>query len=555
MEISVELDKLTGKTQVISSASITPDIIQAKGLKVYEDGRRSVYALPPGGAAGEVSEMSSTDVEELLRQATEWSGDVQYHQPVFATPFTSTSRPSTPRTSSKTTSPSLVHSKRIGNPNLASSRSESRLEVCAQTREDNNEANNHLMSSANMQAIDNINESPYAILSSIKTSSNAATSPIQPAPKNMESHPLDSTHKYELDRFAKSMNIDKTSAFWIESTTDNFGQSETPSPTASRSKLGMEEYQEESDWIPMKSTPKNTAQTLPRVSHFSDLVSEEICDHKTSSLMVTHRYEMDLIKRSMNKDGASPTNSTDQNEMQVGRFGIELEKDMTPDLASASAISEGLPTTTKPVHKNLEISPFQSRHELNVTKRYRNLHETLPIQNNDFSQRKTPSPALSDRKVDSNLIPTKDNMTRQKIDNQKAALVSILASSDGMPTQLIYRNIETSPEPPQRYDPDTTGSNLDRNSPTYTESLANSLLEELDPEAVTLIFMGYNNVDEEENPIEVELVVVGNSDEEYLNEDDGLSIYHPNGYTSKVFQPVVGFGKVTGGRDLSEELQ
>uniref|UniRef100_A0A4W6EB39 Palmdelphin n=1 Tax=Lates calcarifer TaxID=8187 RepID=A0A4W6EB39_LATCA len=107
MEISVEHDKRTGKSQVISTASITPETIQERGLKVYDDGRKSVYALHPDGGkmhCGAVGEMTHTEVEELLRQATEENvpTEVHYHQPVYSVPYTGNSRPSTPRTPNKT---------------------------------------------------------------------------------------------------------------------------------------------------------------------------------------------------------------------------------------------------------------------------------------------------------------------------------------------------------------------------------------------------------------------------------------------------------------------
>ncbi|XP_033842145.1 palmdelphin isoform X2 [Periophthalmus magnuspinnatus] len=543
MEISVELDKRTGKTQVISTASITPDMIQEKGLKVYEDTRKSVYALSPGGGSGEVSAMTHTDVDELLRQATDWSGDIQYHQPVYAAPFTGSSRPSTPGTfkTTNTASPSLGHGKSTRTPNPASSRTGSRLEVYSELEE----GNNHLISSSNMQAVDDMNDSPYAILGSFKTCSNASTSSTRQVSKNIESSPQHARHRYELDFPAKSMNLDKTSM-------NKIGQSETPSPTFSRSESGIEEYQEGSDISPSKSPPN--FQTLHCINDFSDLVSEEILtttmppydDHGSRSLLTTHRYELDLIRRSMSK---SPTNLTNQNEMTIGRSRIEIENDMTPALASASVRFEGLPTTTKPVQKNTE-----TKHELDVTQRSSNLHGTLKIKTNDFSQSKTTSPAPSEKEVGSNQIPTRNSMTKQDIDNQKAAVVLVRASSDGMPTQLIYKNIEKSPSP-QNYHLDTNESNLDRISPSYPESLASSLLEELDPGAVTMVFMGYENVDgDEEEPIEAEVVVIGNSDEEDMNEEDDLSIYHPNGYTSKVFQPVVGVAKVMDGRGFDEEM-
>lgn len=107
MEISVEHDKRTGKSQVVSTARITPDTIHERGLKVYDDGRKSVYALHPSGGTmhnGEVGELTPTEVEEMLRQATEKNvpTGVQYHQPVYSVPYTGSSRPSTPRTPNKT---------------------------------------------------------------------------------------------------------------------------------------------------------------------------------------------------------------------------------------------------------------------------------------------------------------------------------------------------------------------------------------------------------------------------------------------------------------------
>lgn len=107
MEISVERDKRTGKSQVVSTATITPETIQDKGLKVYDDGHKSVYALNPDGGKmlnGAVGEMTPTELEELLLQATDknFPTEVQYHQPVYSIPYTGSSRSSTPRTPNKT---------------------------------------------------------------------------------------------------------------------------------------------------------------------------------------------------------------------------------------------------------------------------------------------------------------------------------------------------------------------------------------------------------------------------------------------------------------------
>ncbi|KAL7373246.1 hypothetical protein ABVT39_002228 [Epinephelus coioides] len=107
MEISVEHDKRTGKSQVVSTATVTPETIQERGLKVYDDGHKSVYALHPEGGkmpSGAVGEMTPMEVEELLHQATDMNvpTEVQYHQPVYSVPYTGSSRPSTPRTPNKT---------------------------------------------------------------------------------------------------------------------------------------------------------------------------------------------------------------------------------------------------------------------------------------------------------------------------------------------------------------------------------------------------------------------------------------------------------------------
>uniref|UniRef100_A0A096MBE5 Palmdelphin-like n=1 Tax=Poecilia formosa TaxID=48698 RepID=A0A096MBE5_POEFO len=93
IQISVEHNNRTGRNQVVSSATVNPDSIHERGLKVYDDGRTSVYVVPlmedtvPDGALGE---MSSTEVEELLHQVTDQTvpSEVQSHHPVFSVPYT-----------------------------------------------------------------------------------------------------------------------------------------------------------------------------------------------------------------------------------------------------------------------------------------------------------------------------------------------------------------------------------------------------------------------------------------------------------------------------------
>lgn len=108
MEITVERDKKTGQCQVVATANITPEMFRDRGLKVYEDGRKSVYALSPDGGEplnGTVGEMTPSQVDELLERAVDKDvpSDVQYYQPVYSMTY---SRPSTPRTPNKSPKPS-----------------------------------------------------------------------------------------------------------------------------------------------------------------------------------------------------------------------------------------------------------------------------------------------------------------------------------------------------------------------------------------------------------------------------------------------------------------
>lgn len=97
MEISVEKDLRTGKSQVLSTATVTPQEFQEKGIKVYDDGRKSVYAVQSAGKETEdaLDELSSLDVEELLRKASAKKDptDVEYHEPVFSSPYSRSSTP------------------------------------------------------------------------------------------------------------------------------------------------------------------------------------------------------------------------------------------------------------------------------------------------------------------------------------------------------------------------------------------------------------------------------------------------------------------------------
>lgn len=98
MKISVEKDLRTGESHILSTATIAPLDLQQQGIKVYDDGHKSVYALPPDGqdSQNDMNEMSPLEVEELLMKASEKKEptDVEYHEPVFSSPF---NRPTTPQ--------------------------------------------------------------------------------------------------------------------------------------------------------------------------------------------------------------------------------------------------------------------------------------------------------------------------------------------------------------------------------------------------------------------------------------------------------------------------
>ncbi|XP_069825193.1 palmdelphin [Dendropsophus ebraccatus] len=94
MEIKVEKDMKTGKKTVISSIPVPSDEIGEAGVKVYDDGRKSVYAVSSGGKGlrNGIDSLAPIEVEDLLRKATERStqSPTEYHQPVFSNSYHST---------------------------------------------------------------------------------------------------------------------------------------------------------------------------------------------------------------------------------------------------------------------------------------------------------------------------------------------------------------------------------------------------------------------------------------------------------------------------------
>ncbi|XP_077308978.1 palmdelphin [Lithobates pipiens] len=93
MEIKVEKDTKTGKNIVLSSIPVPSSEFQDTGVKVYDDGRKSVFAVSSEGktAKNDINSLAPIEVEELLRKATEKStqSPTEYHEPVFSNPYNS----------------------------------------------------------------------------------------------------------------------------------------------------------------------------------------------------------------------------------------------------------------------------------------------------------------------------------------------------------------------------------------------------------------------------------------------------------------------------------
>ncbi|NXM08144.1 PALMD protein, partial [Tyrannus savana] len=98
MEIKVEKDMKTGENTVLSTIPLPSKEFKETGIKVYDDGRKSVYAVSSNGNTTQngMDELAPVEVEDLLRQATEKNSQspTEYHEPVFANKFC---RPVTPQ--------------------------------------------------------------------------------------------------------------------------------------------------------------------------------------------------------------------------------------------------------------------------------------------------------------------------------------------------------------------------------------------------------------------------------------------------------------------------
>lgn len=98
MEIKVEKDLKTGESTVLSSIPLPSDDFKGTGVKVYDDGQKSVYAVSSqhNAARNGTDGLAPVEVEELLRQASQKNSQspTEYHEPVYANPFC---RPTAPQ--------------------------------------------------------------------------------------------------------------------------------------------------------------------------------------------------------------------------------------------------------------------------------------------------------------------------------------------------------------------------------------------------------------------------------------------------------------------------
>ncbi|XP_057576730.1 palmdelphin [Hippopotamus amphibius kiboko] len=108
MEIKVEKDLKTGESTVLSSIPLPSDDFKGTGIKVYDDGQKSVYAVSSNHSAAYngTDGLAPVEVEELLRQASERNSKspTKYHEPVYANPFC---RPTTPQKEKVTPGPNF----------------------------------------------------------------------------------------------------------------------------------------------------------------------------------------------------------------------------------------------------------------------------------------------------------------------------------------------------------------------------------------------------------------------------------------------------------------
>ncbi|XP_009684246.2 palmdelphin [Struthio camelus] len=125
MEIKVEKDMKTGENTVLSTIPLPSNEFKETGIKVYDDGRKSVYAVSSNCNTTQngMDELAPVEVEDLLRQATEKNSKspTEYHEPVFANKFC---RPITPQKDKLVPGPKLEDQRKTDTNGLSNHQTE-----------------------------------------------------------------------------------------------------------------------------------------------------------------------------------------------------------------------------------------------------------------------------------------------------------------------------------------------------------------------------------------------------------------------------------------------
>ncbi|KAM5202425.1 palmdelphin isoform 1-T1 [Hipposideros larvatus] len=145
MEIKVEKDLKTGESTVLSSIPLPSDDFTGSGIKVYDDGQKSVYAVSSNRNAtfNGTDGLAPVEVEELLRQASERNSKspTEYHEPVYANPFC---RPTTPQREKVSPGPNFQERMQVKANGLGNNLNESKHHMDNGLSEERGNSFNHV---------------------------------------------------------------------------------------------------------------------------------------------------------------------------------------------------------------------------------------------------------------------------------------------------------------------------------------------------------------------------------------------------------------------------
>ncbi|XP_012998507.1 palmdelphin [Cavia porcellus] len=195
MEIKVEKDLKTGESTVLSSIPLPSDDFKGTGIKVYDDGQKSVYAVssnhssPYNGTDG----LAPVEVEELLRQASERNSKspTEYHEPVYANPFC---RPTAPQRGEAIAGPNFQERIKIKANGLSSDVNDSMLNMDNGLSEERSGSFNHISPirptphpRSVTQHVEEKSHTPQKMLTTPWEESNAIQDKYVPSPRARQS--------------------------------------------------------------------------------------------------------------------------------------------------------------------------------------------------------------------------------------------------------------------------------------------------------------------------------------------------------------------------------